>query len=197
MFGVRGGAGHGVPSDAPPDGAPPPPPPPPRPPSTLSPHDALPISRGWSSPPPEEAHHYQVSFPKTLNAIQCLVEGGRGQAMSWTNIWVHFVHRHVQDTLVILEEGNQCHLQCSKFNIFLSCRALNVRHPTTEICRRGEEHKHRQLEAEEVRAGDETALTAYGHPLTVVPSFKYLEGGGYCQPRTTTGRRLSQISRRH
>ena len=45
---------------------------------------------------------------------------------------VHFVHRHVQDTVVLLEEGNlplpRCDLQVSK-------KALNGRHLETNQCK--------------------------------------------------------------
>ena len=58
--------------------------------------------------------------------------------------------------------------------MFVPWRALNSRHPTTEICRKGEDHKLHWLEAEEARAGSETSLTAYGQTLTAVSSIKYM-----------------------
>ena len=45
-----------------------------------------------------------------------VTEGGRVTA--YTNFRIHFVHRHVQDTVVILEEGNRphpCFLACDMF----------------------------------------------------------------------------------
>ena len=41
---------------------------------------------------------------------------------------VHFVHRHVQDTIVVLEEGNHPLLCCPKCDIFVTFEALNVMH---------------------------------------------------------------------
>ena len=43
------------------------------------------------------------------------------------------------------------------------------------LCRRGEDWKHRHLAAEEVRVGADMAFKAYGHPLKMVSSLKYLE----------------------
>ena len=53
-------------------------------------------------------------------------------------------------------------------------KALNGYHPTKDIYSRGEEHKRCLLVLEEARAGAKTTLTAYGHPLMSVFSFKYL-----------------------
>ena len=84
---MQGRAGHEVPSDAPSD-----------------PTRRGPRVEGWGTHihTPEEAHHYRVSFPKTLEMIWCPVEGCWGQAMSRTNLQVYFVHHHVRDILVIL-----------------------------------------------------------------------------------------------
>ena len=42
-----------------------------------------------------------------LVQMKCPVEGCPGGATNRTNLRVHFAHRHVWDTIVILEEGNQ------------------------------------------------------------------------------------------
>ena len=57
---------------------------------------------GESHPPPIEAQTYRVSFPKHLLQLGCAVVGYLGGASSWTNLRIHFAHRHVQDTIVIL-----------------------------------------------------------------------------------------------
>ena len=41
---------------------------------------------------------------------------------------VHFVHRHVQDTVVMLEEGNLPHPRCPGFDLQVPSKALNGRH---------------------------------------------------------------------
>ena len=44
---------------------------------------------------------------------------------------VHFVHRHVHDTVVILEEGNLPLPQCPRCNLQVSRKALNGYHLET------------------------------------------------------------------
>ena len=49
---------------------------------------------------------YKMSFPAKDGRRQCPVEGCPGVSATRAAMWVHFVHRHVHDTVVILEEGN-------------------------------------------------------------------------------------------
>ena len=62
-----------------------------------------------------------------------------------TAMRVQFVHRHVLDNVVILEEGNFPHPRCALCNMLVPRRALNGRHPGTEQCKQGAERKRRQL----------------------------------------------------
>ena len=59
--------------------------------------------------------------------------------MSCSAILVHYVHHHMQDMVVILEEGSHPLPRCPKFDMFVICRALNGRHHANEMCARGEE----------------------------------------------------------
>ena len=120
MSGVQGGSGRGLPSEAPP----------------------YPERRGTGGlgkdPPPlphhpKEYHNYHFPFTKTLDKIWCPVEGCWGWVTIRTNLWVYFVHRHVQDTLVILEEGKRPHPQCNKYDMFVPWRSLNGLHNNTEL----------------------------------------------------------------
>ena len=63
---------------------------------------------------------------------------------------VHFVHRHVHDTVVILEEGNLPLPRCPRCDLQVSRKALNGRHLETNQCKTGAERKQRRLAAEEV-----------------------------------------------
>ena len=58
---------------------------------------------------------------------------------------VHFVHRHVLDTVVIMEEGSSPHPRCTKCNMQVPRRSLNGRHPGTAQCTKGVERKRRRL----------------------------------------------------
>ena len=77
-------------------------------------------------------------------------------------MWVHFVHRHVHDTVVILEEGNLPLPQCPRFDLQVSRKALNRRRLGTSQCRTGTERKRRRLAEAYMRKTLERAFHAYG-----------------------------------
>ena len=62
-----------------------------------------------------------------------------------TAMRVHFVHPHVIDTVVMLEEGNFPHLRCARCNIQFPRRVLNGQHPGTAQCLKGAERNRRLL----------------------------------------------------
>ena len=84
------------------------------------------------------------------------------------------VHIGVQDTIVILEEGNQPYPRCPQCDTFVPHKFLNGQKLKTELCRQGMERKWSCLAEEEAREGTEQAITAYGDPLYQAPSFKCL-----------------------
>ena len=87
---------------------------------------------------------------------------------------VHFVHSHVHDTVVILEEGNLPLPRCPRCDLQVSRRALNGRHLGTNQCRTGAERKIRRLAAAEGEAASERAFKAYGRRLDLVKEFRYI-----------------------
>ena len=87
---------------------------------------------------------------------------------------VHFVHRHVHDTVVILEEGNLPLPRCPRCNLQVSRKALNGRHLDTNQCKTGAERKQQRLAAAEVEATSEKAFHAYGKKMRAVTEFWYL-----------------------
>ena len=70
-------------------------------------------------------------------------------------IQVHFYHRHVQDNVIILEEGNLSQSQCPRCNIMVPWQALNGRHLAIAQCAKGAEIKRRRMEEEELRESRE------------------------------------------
>ena len=56
----------------------------------------------------EEQKTYRMDFPKG-GTQDCPVEGCPGRVGTRTAMRVHFWRRHVQDTVIILEEGNPPH----------------------------------------------------------------------------------------
>ena len=60
---------------------------------------------------------------------------------------VHFLHRHVWDTVIILKEVNLPHPQCPQCEILVPWKSLNWKHVTTDQCDKGVESKICWLEA--------------------------------------------------
>ena len=71
---------------------------------------------------------------------------------------VHFWRRHVQDTIIILEEGNLPHPRCENCDMFVPWRALNGRHKSTRMCKSGAEWKCPRLAEAEIRESTEMAF---------------------------------------
>ena len=86
----------------------------------------------------------------------------------------HFLHWHVLNTAVILEEGNLPHPRCARCDILVPRRALNGRHPDTAQCARGAEQKRRRHAEAETRESLERASEAYSEPIQNVSAFRYL-----------------------
>ena len=84
---------------------------------------------------------------------------------------VHFVHRHVQDTGVILEEGNLPHPRCPWCDLQVPRKALNGRHLGTAQCKKGAERKWRWLAKTETQENSERAFHVYRKPMEAVSDF--------------------------
>ena len=84
---------------------------------------------------------YKMDFPEKDGRRQCPVEGCPGVLETRAAMRVHFVHRHVHDTVVILEEGNLPLLRCPRWDLQVSRKALNGRHLGTSQWRTGTEWK--------------------------------------------------------
>ena len=117
---------------------------------------------------------YKMSFPARDGRQQCPVEGCPGVSATRAAMQVHFVHRHVHDTMVILEEGNLPLPRCPRCKLEVSRKALNGRHLETSQCRKGAERKQRRLAEAELEATSEKAFHAYGTKMRALTEFKYL-----------------------
>ena len=87
---------------------------------------------------------------------------------------VHFLHWHVQETVVILDERNFLHQLCLQCDMMVPWCTLNGRHPVTTHCARGVKRKMQRLAEAEFRESTERSFDAYGHLLEIVTVFKYL-----------------------
>ena len=87
---------------------------------------------------------------------------------------VHFWNQHVRDTVLIMEEGNLPHPCYPLCDMMVLWKALNGTHRRTAQCTQGAERKRWGLLAEEEREVPARDFRAYGHPLEMATSFKYL-----------------------
>ena len=66
----------------------------------------------------EEQKTYRMEFPKG-GAKDCPVEGCPGRAGTRTAMRVNFWRRHVQDKVIILDEGNLPHPRCENCDMLV------------------------------------------------------------------------------
>ena len=119
--------------------------------------------------------NYWVSFLKGYRLLEFPVEECKGRATSLTNLRIHFLNRHLRDTVVIHDEGNRPHPRYPYCEMFVPWEDLNWSHPETTWCAKGDEKKRYYLAAEEAQAGEKTSFQAYGWPLPNTESFEYLD----------------------
>ena len=79
------------------------------------------------------------------------MEGCPGRAGSWTAMQMHFCSRHIQDIMIILEEGNLPHPRCSRCEMLVPWRALIRRHHDNIMCRKVSERKRQWMAETELR----------------------------------------------
>ena len=80
-----------------------------------------------------EAQTFRVFFQKQLSRLWCPVAGCLGGAYSRTNPRIHFAHRHIPGTVVILEEDICPYTRCHQCDTFVPQKALNCRHLAIEF----------------------------------------------------------------
>ena len=82
--------------------------------------------RQWITPAAGSGpHSYRISFPENRGPHKCLVEGCPGRVVTRTAMRVNFVHWHVLDVVVILEEVKFPHPRCARCDMQVPRRALN------------------------------------------------------------------------
>ena len=101
---------------------------------------------------------YRLAFPTKGGLMSCPVEGCPGRAGTRTAMRINLCSRHVQDIVIILEDGNLTHPRCSQCDMLVPWGALNGRHHATTLCRKGAERKRRRILEEELRDSTERAF---------------------------------------
>ena len=77
---------------------------------------------------------YRMVFLTAGQLRNCPVEGFPGQVLTRMAMRVNFFYCDVKDTIIILEEGNLPHPQCSRWDMLVPWRAMNRRHIATSQC---------------------------------------------------------------
>ena len=117
---------------------------------------------------------YKMSFPANGEPRRCPVEGCPGAVATRTAMRVHFLHRHVHDTVVMMEEGNLPLPRCPRCDLQVPRKARNGRHLRTLQCKKRVERKRRLLAETETRENAERAFHAYGKLMEAVSEIRYL-----------------------
>ena len=104
---------------------------------------------------------YQKSFPIAAGPQDFPVKGCKRRVTIRTGHHVNFLHRHVWDTVIIVEELNLPHPRCPRCDMMVTCTALNGRHPNTVKCKKGAERKQHGLAVEELRESTEQYFRSY------------------------------------
>ena len=74
---------------------------------------------------------FRMAFIAISRLMPCPVKGFSVRAMTWSSMQVSFWHRHVRDTVVILEDRNLPHPRCHMCEILVPWRLLNKMHRRT------------------------------------------------------------------
>ena len=91
----------------------------------------------WITPAAEVGPRtFLMIFPAKGGPRSCPVEGCPGRVAKRTAMWVNFLHRHVLNIVVILEEVNLPHPRFSRCDMLVPRRDLNGKHPATAQCAR-------------------------------------------------------------
>ena len=104
---------------------------------------------------------YWMSFPAKVGPRKSPLAGCPGRVATRTAMRVHFVHRHVLDTVLILEEVKFPHPQCVRCDMLVPRQALNRQHLGTAQCKKWAKRKRRRLAEAETRENAERAFDAY------------------------------------
>ena len=108
---------------------------------------------------------YRVYLPGADGLLGISVEDYGKQASMCTNLWIHFVHCHVREKIVITEEGNHPYPRYPDCNMFVPWVLISIHHSTNAICTWGADQKRQMMSEEEVQAVAATAFKARGRLL--------------------------------
>ena len=97
------------------------------------------ISQWETLPSDLEPQTYRMDFQTAMRPQEFPVKECMKWAATRTVMIVHFLHRDIWDTVIILEEVNLPHPWYTRCDVLVPCKDLNGRHLTTAHCEKGSE----------------------------------------------------------
>ena len=126
-------------------------------------------------PPPPTSTEYRVSLPWTATSTAFPVEGRPGVSTSPTYLHFQLVHRHVEDTLIILNKGMVFHYWRGQCGMFVTRETLVAGNLGNEFFRRGGNRNYRRIATIFIQIVTGTEFRAQDQVLEKVKTFKYLD----------------------
>ena len=95
---------------------------------------------------------YCIYFKNATGTQDCPVKGCEGSMAKSMGMRIHFLHRHVRNTVIFLEEGNLPRPRYPLCDLLVTWAASNIFHPNNVQCAKVVDRKQRRLSEEDIRA---------------------------------------------
>jgi exonuclease III len=120
---------------------------------------------------PTLPQEYCIDILVRAAKIECPVHTCSGRYSNPGALRAHFRDRHLEDTIVIKQEGRLP--RCTNCGIF--GRKVGASHQATKTCREATEKRRKQVEAKEhEQLKKDVVFNVGGKPIEIVDTFKYL-----------------------
>ena len=116
-----------------------------------------------------------MAFLWNATSIDCPVEECPGRETICTNLQLHFMLWHMEDTIVILKDGLGPHPWCYNCNMFINQDAMAAEHLGTTICKSGVKRNHHHIAATAAQITAGTDFQAQDQVLEKLDTFNYLD----------------------
>lgn len=131
----------------------------------------------WTAPWFQDApgQLYTISFPPHSNPQPCPIPGCPHQVItSGSEMRRHFVSRHWNDRVHVLEEHPAPYPSCERCGLQLPPHRLCNTHYNSVACRKGAERRRRREASLRCRAANEIVFSMHGQHLSRTRTFRYL-----------------------
>ena len=93
-------------------------------------------------------------------SIDLLTKGFPGRVTRCTNLHLKLIHRHIEETIVVLKYGPGTQKRCKQCDMFIPRGEMAAGHLGTKRCKRGADKKRHRLSATAAKIVVETELWA-------------------------------------